>query len=73
MARKAHPNLFDFIEVIQKEQAAAEVTIEQLLLDAPSRAICGWRILGSKVNVAQSLHALAFGPKEADESDTDKV
>ena len=30
MARKAHPNLFEFIEVIQKEQAAAEVTIEQL-------------------------------------------
>ena len=30
MARKAHPNLFEFIEVIQKEQATAEVTIEQL-------------------------------------------
>ena len=26
MVRKAHPNLFEFIEVIQKEQAAAEVT-----------------------------------------------
>ena len=30
MARKAHPNLFEFIEVIQKEQATTEVTIEQL-------------------------------------------
>ena len=30
MARKAHPNLYEFIEVIQKEQAIAEVTIEQL-------------------------------------------
>ena len=30
MAQKVHPNLFEFIEVIQKEQATAEVTIEQL-------------------------------------------
>ena len=30
MAQKVHPNLFEFIEVIQKKQAAAEVTIEQL-------------------------------------------
>ena len=30
MARKAHPNLFEFVEVIQKEQGTAEVTIEQL-------------------------------------------
>ena len=30
MAWKAHPNLFEFIGVIQKEQAAAEVTIDQL-------------------------------------------
>ena len=30
IARKAHPKLFEFIEVIQKEQATAEVTIEQL-------------------------------------------
>ena len=30
MAWKAHPNLFEFIEVIQKEQVTAEVTIEQL-------------------------------------------
>ena len=29
MAWKAHPNLFEFVEVIQKEQTAAEVTIEQ--------------------------------------------
>ena len=25
MARKAHPNLFEFVEVIQKEQDTAEV------------------------------------------------
>ena len=31
MARKAHPNLFEFVEVLQKEQDTAEVTnIEQL-------------------------------------------
>ena len=30
MARKAHPNLFEFVEVLQKEQAAAEVTTEQI-------------------------------------------
>ena len=30
MARKAHPNLFEFVEVIQIEQTATEVTIEQL-------------------------------------------
>ena len=30
MARKVHPNLFEFTEVIQKEHAATEVTIEQL-------------------------------------------
>ena len=30
ISRKAHPNLFEFIEVIQNEHAAAEVTIEQL-------------------------------------------
>ena len=30
MACKAHPNLCAFIEVLQKEQAAAEVIIEQL-------------------------------------------
>ena len=29
--RKAYPSLFEFIEVIQKEQATAKVTIEQLL------------------------------------------
>ena len=30
MAQEARPNLFEFIEVIQKEQATAEVTTEQL-------------------------------------------
>ena len=30
MARKAHPYLFELIEVIQKEQATTEVNIEQL-------------------------------------------
>ena len=34
MARKAHPNLVEFIEVLQKEQGTAEVTnIEQLFID----------------------------------------
>ena len=26
----AHPNLYEFIEIIQREQAATEVTIQQL-------------------------------------------
>ena len=30
MAQKAHPNLFEFVEVIQKEQGTTEVTIEKL-------------------------------------------
>ena len=30
LKKLAHPNLFEFVEVIQKEQAATEVTIEQL-------------------------------------------
>ena len=29
-ARKAHPNLYEFIEIIQREQAVTEVTIQQL-------------------------------------------
>ena len=29
-ARKAHPNRYEFIEIIQREQAATEVTIQQL-------------------------------------------
>ena len=28
--RKAHPDLYEFIEIIQREQAATEVTIQQL-------------------------------------------
>ena len=32
VARKAHPNLFEFIEVIQKWQATAEVTFKDILI-----------------------------------------
>ena len=38
MARKAHTNLFEFVEVLQKEQVAGEVTIGQLLGDERVRA-----------------------------------
>ena len=30
MARKSHPNIYELIEILQKEQAATEVTIRQL-------------------------------------------
>ena len=30
IARKAHPNLYEVLELFQREQAAAEVTIQQL-------------------------------------------
>ena len=30
VARKAHPKFYEFIEIIQKEQAATEVSIQQL-------------------------------------------
>ena len=29
--RKGHPNLFEVVEILKKEQAASEVAIEQLL------------------------------------------
>ena len=28
--RKAHPNLYEFVEIVQREQAATKVTIQQL-------------------------------------------
>ena len=31
VSRKAHPNLFEVVEILKKEQAASEVAIEQLL------------------------------------------
>ena len=37
-ARKAHPNLYEFIEIIQKEQAVTEVTIQQLEEEGRLRA-----------------------------------
>ena len=30
IARKSHPNIYKLIEILQKEQAATEVTIRQL-------------------------------------------
>ena len=30
IARKAHPNLYEVLELFQREQAATEVTIQQL-------------------------------------------
>ena len=38
MARKVHTNLFEFVEVLQKEQVAGEVTIGQLSGDERVRA-----------------------------------
>ena len=31
ISRKAHPNLFELVEILKKEQATTEVTIEQLV------------------------------------------
>ena len=41
VSRKAHPNLFEVVEILKKEQAATEVAIEQLKgLDLSKEKLC---------------------------------
>ena len=46
IARKAHPNLYEVLELFQREQAATEVTIQQLeaggIRKAKRRKVVQW-------------------------------
>ena len=65
IARKAHPNLYEVLELFQREQAATEVTIQQLeaggIRTAKRRKVVQWE---EKIKSLQ--HELTAGERTID-------
>ena len=65
IARKAHPNLYEVLELFQREQAATEVTIQQLeaggIRKAKRRKVVQW-----EEEIKSLQHELTAGERTID-------
>ena len=65
ITRKAHPNLYEVLELFQREQAATEVTIQQLEAGGVLK-LRGGRVVQWEEKIKSLQHELTAGERTID-------